>query len=124
MNFLTQPPSQTPLLLYILAPITQLVYKEITIIAKVYIDGQKYNRTISFNYKLTIFYNICKRSSLPYKGYITAFPIILKGLVEDHYYSSNLADKLFKDIYIYIWNFFTGLEYYRKNFIEWNSISL
>src|SRR6266566_8192754 len=102
MNFLTQPPSQTPLLLYILAPITQLVYKEIAIIAKVYIDGQKYNRTISFNYKLTIFYNIYKRSNLPYKGYITIFPIMLKGLAEDYYYSNNLADKLFKDTYIYI----------------------
>ena len=88
------------------------MYKEITIIAKVYIDGQKYNRTISFNYKLTIFYNIYKRSNLPYKGYITVFPIILKGLIEDHYYSNNLADKLFKDTYIYIQNFFKGPEYY------------
>ncbi len=71
-------------------------------IAKVYIDGQKYNGIISFNYKLTIFYNICKRSGLPYKGYTTIFPIMLKGLAEDHYYSSNLADKSFKDIYIHI----------------------
>ena len=71
-------------------------------IAKVYTDGQKYDGTISFNYKLTIFYNIYKRSGLPYKGYTTVFPIMLKGLVEDYYYSNNLADKLFKDIYIYI----------------------
>ncbi len=88
------------------------MYKEIATIAKVYTDGQKYNRTISFNYKLTIFYNIYKRSSLPHKGYITTFLIILKGLVEDHYYSSNLADKPFKDTYIYIQNFFKGPEYY------------
>src|SRR6266700_1247174 len=93
-------------------------------IAKVYIDGQKYNGTISFNYKLTIFYNIYKRSSLPYTGYITIFPTMLKGLAEDYYYSSNLVDKLFEDIYIYIQNFFKGLEYYWKNFIKWNSISL
>src|SRR6266568_6649942 len=99
------------------------MYKEIIIIAKVYIDGQKYNRTISFNYKLTIFYNIYKRSSLPYKGYITAFLMMLKGLAEDYYYSSNLADKSFKDIYIYIQNFFKGPEYYWKNLTEWNSIS-
>src|SRR6266699_2535620 len=100
------------------------MYKEIIIIAKVYIDGQKYNRTISFNYKLTIFYNICKRSSLPPKGYATVFPTILKGLAEDHYYSNSLADKLFKNTCIYIQNFFKGLEYYWKNLIEWNSISL
>ena len=87
-------------------------------IAKVYTDRQKYNRTISFNYKLTIFYNIYKRSSLPYKGYTTTFPTILKGLAEDYYYSNNLVDKLFKDIYIYMWNFFKGPEYYQKNLIE------
>src|SRR6266702_1107808 len=123
MNFLTQPPSQTPLLLYKLAPITQLVYKEIAIITKVYIDGQKYNRTTSFNYKLTIFYNIYKRSGLPYKGYTTVFLIMLKGLVEDHYYSNNLVDKLFEDTCIYMRNFFKGLKYYWKNLMEWNSIS-
>ncbi len=78
------------------------MYKEIATIAKVYTNGQKYDRTTSFNYKLTIFYNICKRSSLPHKGYTTIFPIMLKGLAEDHYYSSNLADKPFKDTYIYI----------------------
>ena len=38
--------------------------------------------------------------------------MMLKGLVEDHYYSSNLADKLFEDIYIYMQNFFKGPEYY------------
>ena len=71
-------------------------------IAKVYTDGQKYNRTTSFNYKLTIFYNIYKRSSLPYKGYATIFLTMLKGLVENYYYSNNLVDKPFKDTYIYI----------------------
>ena len=81
-------------------------------IAKVYINKQKYNRTTSFNYKLTIFYNICKRFGLPHKGYVTVFPTILKGLVEDHYYSNNLVDKLFEDTCIYIQNFFKGLKYY------------
>jgi hypothetical protein len=55
--------------------------KEVATIAKIYIDSQKYNRVSnSFNFKLTIFYNICKRASLPPKGYITAFLTILKGL--------------------------------------------
>jgi len=55
--------------------------KEAATIAKIYTDDQKYNRVSnSFNFKLTIFYNICKRASLPPKGYITAFLTILKGL--------------------------------------------
>jgi hypothetical protein len=43
---------------------------------------------------------------------------MLKRLAKDHYYSSNLADKLFKDTYIYIQNFFKRLEYYQKNLTE------
>jgi len=55
--------------------------KEVAIIIKIYIDNQKYNRVSnSFNFKLTIFYNIYKRSSLLPKGYTVAFPSILKGL--------------------------------------------
>jgi len=55
--------------------------KEAATIAKIYTDDQKYDRVSnSFNFKLTIFYNIYKRASLPPKGYITAFPTILKGL--------------------------------------------
>ena len=55
--------------------------KEVAIIAKIYTNNQKYNRVSdSFNFKLIIFYNICKRFSLPLEGYIVAFPSILKGL--------------------------------------------
>jgi hypothetical protein len=54
------------------------VYKEIATVAKVYTDKQKYNRFTSFDYKLTIFYNICKRSGLPYKAYTIAFLTMLK----------------------------------------------
>ena len=54
--------------------------KEAATIAKIYTGDQKYNGiSNSFNFKLTIFYNIYKRSSLPFKSYIIAFPIILKG---------------------------------------------
>jgi len=55
--------------------------KEAATITKIYTDDQKYNKVSnSFNFKLTIFYNICKRASLPSKGYITAFLTMLKGL--------------------------------------------
>ena len=56
--------------------------KEATTIIKIYTDDQKYNNiNNSFDFKLIIFYNIYKKSSLPLKGYITAFPTILKGLI-------------------------------------------
>jgi len=55
--------------------------KEVAIIVKIYTDNQKYDGVNnSFNFKLTIFYNIYKRSGLPLDGYIVAFPSMLKGL--------------------------------------------
>ena len=99
--------------------------KKVAIIAKIYTDNQKYDRVSnSFNFKLTIFYNICKRSSLLLEGYIVAFPSMLKRLAQDHYYNSNLKSRPFTKTYNYIRQFFKGPEYYRKNLTEWNSMTL
>jgi hypothetical protein len=94
---------------------TQSTYKKIAIITKVYTDKQKYNKLTSFNYKLTIFYNICKRSGLSYKRYTTVFLTMLKRLAKKHYYNNNLANKSFENTCIYIRNFFKEPEYYQKN---------
>ena len=60
---------------------TALYSKEAAIVAKIYIDSQKYNRVSkSFNFKLTIFKDIYRRAGLQPDNYIIAFPIILKGL--------------------------------------------
>jgi hypothetical protein len=68
--------------------------KKIITIAKIYTDDQKYNSiSNSFDFKLTIFYNICRRSSLPPERYITMFPIMLKGLAQVYYYNYNLSTK-------------------------------
>jgi len=88
-------------------------------IIKIYTDDQKYDGVSdSFNFKLTIFYNICKRSGLPLEGYTIAFPSMLKGLAQDHYYNSNLKLRPFMEAYNHIQQFFKGLEYYCKNLIE------
>ena len=96
--------------------------KEVATIAKIYIDGQKYNRVSnSFNFKLTIFYNIYKRASLPPKGSITAFLTILKGFTQDYYYNSSLLTRLFTKAYNYMRYFFKGPEYYQRNLTKWNA---
>lgn len=103
----------------------QVAHKEIATVAKIYTDEQKYSGVNdSFDYKLTIFYDICKRSGLSPEGYITAFPTMLKGHAQDHYYSSSLSSKPFADACTHMRNFFEGAEYYRKNLTEWNAINL
>jgi len=85
-------------------------------VAKIYTDSEKYDGIgDSFDFKLTIFRDICQRSGLPVKGYIIAFPTMLKGLVQQHYYNSALLTKTFDTACAYIRNFFKGQEYYRKN---------
>ena len=56
--------------------------RELNTIIKMYTKESKYkgNRN-SFNFKLTIFYDICGCVNILYKAKAKAFPIMLKGLV-------------------------------------------
>ena len=90
--------------------------KEAAIVAKIYTEDQKYNRiSKSFDFKLAIFINICKKAGLQPDSYITVFLIILKRLAQDYYYNCSLSAKMFDKVCTYIQNFFEGPEYYRKN---------
>ena len=90
-----------------------------------YTDEQKYDGiSNSFDFKLTIFLNICKRLGLLLKGYIRAFLTMLKGLALNHYYNSDLSTRAFTDAYKHVRQFFEGPEYHRKNLNEWNGLSL
>ena len=81
-------------------PILKGYGQGLNIIIKIYTEESKYggNRD-SFNFKLTIFYNICRRANILYKVKAKAFPIILKGLVLDFFYLNNTINKSsFQDI--------------------------
>ena len=69
--------------------------QELNIIIKMYIKENKYkNNKNSFNFKLTIFYNIYGRANILYKAKAKAFPIMLKGLVLNFFYLNNTINKL------------------------------
>ena len=75
--------------------------QELNIIIKIYTKESKYgsNRD-SFNFKLTIFYNIYRYANILYKVKVKAFPIMLKGLVLNFFYLNNTINKSsFQDIY-------------------------
>jgi hypothetical protein len=66
--------------------------KKAATIAKIYTNNQKYNNiSNSFDFKLTIFYNIYRISGLPSEGYMIVFPIILKGFAQAYYYNCSLS---------------------------------
>ena len=74
--------------------------QELNIIIKIYIKENKYGGDRdSFNFKLTIFYNIYRCANVLYKTKTKVFFIMLKGLALNFYYLNNTINKLsFQDI--------------------------
>ena len=106
-------------------PTTQGQGKEIFNIVKIYTKELKYNSINgSFDYKLTIFYNIYNQSNILQKAYNKALLIILIGLALNQYFNSRLSNLLFKDTCKYFYSFFKGPSLERKNFSKWNIILL
>ena len=69
--------------------------QEFNIIIKMYTKESKYGgNKNSFNFKLTIFYNIYRCADILYKAKVKAFPIMLKGLVLNFFYLNNTINKL------------------------------
>ncbi|KAI9040190.1 uncharacterized protein KD926_008513 [Aspergillus affinis] len=100
--------------------------KEIASVTKIYTEDQKYSGTDnnSLDFKLNIFYDICSRAGLLLHGYKAALPTMLKGVAEDHYYSSKLSLKIFQEACYHLRQFFEGPEFYRQNLTKWNVILL
>jgi hypothetical protein len=104
---------------------TALYSKEAAMVTKMYTDSQKYNRVSdSFDFKLAIFEDICRRAGLQPDSYMIVFPTMLKGLVQDHYYNHTLSARTYSEACTYIQNFFERPEFYRKNLAEWNTTTL
>jgi hypothetical protein len=94
-------------------------------VAKIYSEVQKYNGTnSSFDHKLTIFLDICQYIELPEEVLARAFPTILKGLVQDHFYNNQLSSRIYKEAYINIRSFFKGPGFHYRNLDKWNTTTL
>jgi hypothetical protein len=61
--------------------------KELANLAKLYTKKSKYNReNDNFDYKLTIFHNLCDRADVLLKAKTKGLPIMLRGLALRQYY--------------------------------------
>ena len=89
--------------------------QKLSIIIKIYTKESKYgSNKNSFNFKLTIFYNIYRYADILYKAKVKAFPIMLKGLTLNFFYLNNTINKLsFQDICSTVQTYFKGLKYKR-----------
>jgi hypothetical protein len=96
-------------------------------VVKMITEEQKYSGSgedESLDHKLTIFYDICARVNLPQELYVRAFPALLKGLAQDHFYNNKLSQRNLDDMCTNLKNFFEGPGYHRRNLDKWNTITL
>ena len=54
-----------------------------------YMEDNKYSREDNnFDFKLTIFHDLCSRANVPQEAKVKAYPIMLCGLALDYYYTN------------------------------------
>jgi hypothetical protein len=102
--------------------------KELANLAKLYTADAKYSgENDNFDYKLTIFLDLCGKASIPSPGLTQAYSTMLKGLALDHYYTNlknNPVGVPFNQLCNATRNYFEGPEYKRSVLQQWNAISL
>jgi hypothetical protein len=100
--------------------------KELANLTRLYTDDIKYTgENDNFDFKLTIFHDLCNRADIPDHAKPKAFPTMLRSLALDYYYANIVNKHLdFNGICNTITNYFEGPEYKRSVLSKWNSTSL
>ena len=87
-------------------------------LTKLYTDKFKYSsENDNFDFKLTIFINLCQKTDILKQEFNQAYSTILRGLAFDYYYinlKSNPFSVSFDKLYEVTRNYFKGLEYKRN----------
>ena len=82
-----------------------------------YTEDNKYSKEDNnFDFKLTIFHNLCSRANIPQEAKVKAYPTMLRGLALNYYYTNlkNVTLTLsFNQIYNATRNYFKGPKYRR-----------
>ena len=101
--------------------------KELTNLAKIYIDEAKYSgKNDSFTFKLTIFRDIFARADVLHEIKLKAFPTMLTGLDLGYYYS-NVSIRnvvIFNEVCDLIQTYFERAEYRKKVLSGWKMTTL
>ncbi len=92
---------------------------------KIYKDEDKFSGTgDNFNFKVTIFYDKCRRVGLPPNAYIYGASIMLSGQAQTHFYANRGDTSTFDQFCTNMQFFFEGLEWQRLNLTKWQTLSL
>ena len=107
------------------APVAQGYGRGLSNLAKMYTEESKYSgENDNFDFKLTVFHDICSRADVPEEAKARAFPTMLHGLALDYYYSNvAISTRILTldDICRSIRAYFEGAEYKQGILARWNS---
>lgn len=101
--------------------------RQLANLTKMYTDESRYSgEEDNFDFKLTMFRDLCDRADVPNDAMAKAFPTMLRGLALDYYYSNLSASKHlpFDDVCNAVRDYFEGAEYRRSTLTKWNSLTL
>ncbi len=91
--------------------------KELANLAKLYTNKAKYSgKNDNFDFKLTIFMDLCQKADIPKQEFSQAYSTMLCGLALDYYYTNLKSNPLgvpFDKLCKATRNYFKGLEYKR-----------
>ena len=80
-----------------------------------YMEDNKYSKEDdNFDFKLTIFTDLCQKADIPKQEFSQAYSTMLRGLALNHYYTNLKSNPLsvpFNKLYKAIHNYFKGPEY-------------
>jgi hypothetical protein len=100
--------------------------RELANMTKMYTPEMKYgSEGDNFGLKLVVFNDFCSRVNLPQEGWHKAFPIMLKGLAWDYYYTDLIQlNYTFSQLCNTIQGHFEDANYKRGTLAEWNKLDL
>ena len=81
----------------------------------------------SFDFKYSIFLDLCERTEIPRETHLKAFPTMLKGAALNFYYTSCRSNPYItsiQDLYANIKQYFKGAEHERNTLMKWNNLTL
>ena len=105
--------------------VTNQFSRELTLLDKIYKEEDKFSGTgDNFDFKVTIYYDKCRRVGLPPQAYIHGASIMLSGQAQTRFYANRVNASTFERFCNDMRLFFEGSEWQRLNLTKWQTITL
>ena len=97
--------------------------KKLVLFDRIYKDEKKFGGTDdSFDYKLLLFYDKCRRAGLSKRAYIYGTPIMLTGQTQSRFYKTRNTILIFDEFCEGMRDYFEKDEWKRHNLNKWHTI--